>query len=68
MSEAEAIHHLLYKFHLGDHVYTIREGADMTGLLAKGQSSWDHPDVVLFSECVAVLENNYPVPTQGDTE
>lgn len=55
MSLREALTLLMGKFALRDFVYQVREGIDLSEL-TEDQSTWDHPDVVLFGEVCDVLE------------
>jgi len=50
-----AMRDLIEKFALGDFAYQIRESADCSEL-TEGQSSWEHPDVVRFGECIEILK------------
>ena len=51
----KAIDDLLNKFHLEDYVYNIREQASGSEDGFEG-NSWDHPDVLRFSEIVTTLK------------
>lgn len=51
----QAIKELVTKFALGDMVYTVRERT-IEDEEYEGDS-WEHPDVLRFSEIVTILEN-----------
>lgn len=55
----QAIDDLVNKFHIGDMVYDIRErvvgdGSDFWK--DPNANSWNHPDVIRYSECVEILK------------
>lgn len=55
-----ALRDLIRKYHLGDYVYDIRERVredeDEWFKNNPGSSSWDHPDIERFSDCVEIIE------------
>ena len=73
MTKDEAIKHLLDTFNIEDRIYDVRERVtDMEldripedlheevilWLKDWKASSWDHPMVLLYAECIQVLKNN----------
>lgn len=54
MTIDEAVVALIDDFSIGDYVYNVRASADLSQL-KDGQSSWDHPRVMKFSEAIVVL-------------
>lgn len=48
-----AIDALVNELHIADYIYDVRES--ISGDSSHSGSSWDHPKVKRFSECVAVL-------------
>lgn len=54
----EALCDLIYKFHIGDEIYSVRDRIDSEWFNENpGKSSWDHPDVVRYGECCEIIEN-----------
>ena len=61
----QALHDLLYRFHLGDSWYKIREGLDFSEF--DGPSS-EHPDMSRYGEIMTVIHDAIPERPEEDSD
>ena len=56
----QALDDLINKYHIGDYIYDVRSrvGDDDNNWFIKNPnaSSWDHPDVLKFTECISIIK------------